>query len=143
MLGPFPASSVQARLAEIADLKLVGSASDLQNALENAPSATPAVYVIVQEQGEQPKGFSGNVLVQNVVVAVQLVVFVSSYADKGRDALKTLDEVIRPAIREALVGWAPSPGFTTLSLQASRQERYRAPQLVAQEVYRSGYRIQK
>lgn len=142
MVGPFPASGVIERLANVSQLKFIGTATDLRAALESQPKVTPAVYVSIQEQFGVPKGFSGGVMVQECTVAIQLVIFASSYANAGVDAQKHVDDVLRPAIRGALLAWSPSPGFTTLSLQASRNERYTPPHLVAQEIYRSGYRVQ-
>lgn len=140
-LGPFPASTVHARLETIAAIKFVGTATDLNTALKESPPVTPAVYVVVQEQGDEPMGFSGGTFAQNVTVAVQLVVMVGNYI--GKAGVTHLDTVIRPAIRAAIIGWSPSPSFKKCSLQGSRQERFVAPNLVAQEIYRTEYTIRR
>lgn len=142
MVGPFPASAVIARLQALSLIKLVGTATDLRAALDAQPTVTPAVYVVVQEQFAQPKGFSGGTMVQDATVAIQLVVFAANYAGKGAAAQKEVDEVLRPAIREQLLAWSPSSSFDRLSLKASRNEKFVPPNLVAQEIYRSGYRVQ-
>lgn len=142
MVGPFPASAVIARLQALPLIKFVGTATDLRAALDAQPVVTPAVYVIVQEQFAVPKGFSGGTMVQEATVAIQLVIFAANYAAKGAAAQKDMDEVLRPAIRAQLLAWSPSSSFTRLSLQASRNEKFVAPNLVAQEIFRSGYRVQ-
>lgn len=131
-----------ARLETITAFKFVGTATDLQAALDAQPPVTPAVYVVVQEQFAPPKGFSGGTMVQEATVAVQLVIFAANYAAKGAAAAKSLDEELRPAIRAALLAWSPSSSFNRLALQASRNEKFKPPNLVAQEIYRSGYRVQ-
>jgi hypothetical protein len=142
VVGPFPASAVIARLETLPLIKFVSGATDLQSAIDAQPAVTPAVYVVVQEQFAEPKGFSGGTMVQDATVAIQLVIFVGNYAAKGNAAQKYMDEEVRPAIRAALLAWSPSSSFDRLSLRASRNEKFKPPNLMSQEIFRSGYRVQ-
>lgn len=142
-VGPFPASDVEARLkAKVPLAKVVGTAADLDAALENPPDANPALYVIVEERGG-PEKFSGPMTVQNADVQVKVVLLVRNFTGErlGTGARKKADELITQ-IRAALIGWAPSSEFNALTFSAGRDDRYRAGWYAGQQIFRSDYRIQ-
>lgn len=144
MYGPFPAADVEQRLRDqVPALRLVGNAADLQTALKAQPNAVPAAFVLRSERGDKPGGYSGGTLVQNVNVAVQVVLWVRNYAQAGtgsgaRGEMDTLQQ----AVRAALINWTPVAAFDVLSLEAERDEAYDGGSLVAQSIFRSNYRLQ-
>lgn len=140
-LGPISTASAIALLQELSELKLVGTASDLQTALAQKPRAAPAAYVLVQEKGRPPIGLSG-CMCQDIDVALQVVLFVrnAAKAESGSGAREVLDQVIA-AVREALVGWQPLAKADPLWLQASRDEMLAGDWLVGQQVFASRYQI--
>lgn len=142
MVGPFPVAAAIARLLAAAPvLKLVDTAADLRTALDQRPNRSPAAFVLSAERGGQLK-YSGPTSVQNVEVDLQLVLFVSSAKREGTGAgaRELMDQVLRET-REALFGWAPSGAFEALTFRASRDELYGGGWLIAQQVFRTGYRM--
>lgn len=142
MVGPLPVATVIARLkAKAPVLKLVESVADLRTALDQRPNKAPAAYVLSAERGGQIK-YTGPVAMQNVEVDLQLVLFVSSSRSEGTGAgaRELMDQVLQQT-RQALFGWAPSDAFEALTFRASRDELYGGGWLVAQQVFRSGYRM--
>lgn len=142
--GPFTTDAVIARLRSHApSLRIVGSSADLRTALEQKPSVTPAVYVLVEESARPPQ-LSGPVTVQHVAVSVQLVAFVRSATSErdGAGARSIADQSVIPEVRAALIGWAPGDGYDSLSFSAGRDENYETGYLCFQQVFQSEYRIQ-
>lgn len=144
VLGPFPVSDVMDRLkATVADLRQVGNAADLRTALDQKPRAVPAAFVVVQEQGRPSAGASGGVLVQQVDVSINVVLYLRNYAEAEAGAAVSRDaQALTASVRAALLNWSPSAEFHPLTLQAGRPESYRGGNLVVQEIYRSQYRIE-
>ena len=143
-VGPFPVAVAVDRLkAQVPKLRFVCNSADLRSALKTAPNAVPAAYVLVEEKGDKPNVATGGVVVQMVHVAVQVVLFVKNYAQEavGSAARRDMDALLAD-VRTALVGWRPTDKFVALSFQAAHDESYDAGQLIAQEIYRSQYRIQ-
>ncbi|RPE81844.1 phage tail terminator protein [Vulcaniibacterium tengchongense] len=141
-VGPYPVSLAIERLSAHAPLlKLVGDAADLQAAFDATPVRAPAAYVLCEERGGAIK-YTGPVTIQDVEVALQLVLFVRNATKErtGAGARRAMDEVIGQC-RAALLGWAPGDSYDALSFWSGRDERYSGSWLVAQQVYRGGYRI--
>lgn len=144
-VGPFPASSVVDRLKALGVFKLVGTAGDLQTALEGQPAVLPAAFVIVEERSDAPKGYTGGQLVQNTRPLIQLVLFSRNYAAgaaPGAAASKDMELLVQAA-RSALVNWSPSPEYTRLHHIAGRSERFKGGLMLWQEMFRCSYRIQQ
>lgn len=144
MFGPFPAADVEARLrSQVPLLRLVGNAADLQTALKSAPNAVPAAFVLRSERGDEPAGYSGTALVQNIRVAVQVVLWVRNYAVSGTGSGARADmDALQTQVRQALINWTPASAFDVLSLEAERDEAYDGGNLVTQSIFRSNYRLQ-
>ncbi len=144
-VGPYPASDAIKRLRTVPMLRLVGNCADLETALKQTPRALPAAYVVVREQGSDPKGASGGVLIQQVTVSLCVVLYVNNYAaqDSGAGAREDMDALLG-LVRLALLNKRPvnAPTVHPLSFHALRDEMYSAGNLVAQEIYRSQYRIE-
>lgn len=143
MLGPFPVADAMARLVLLPELRLVGSAADLDTARQQEPAAVPAAFVVTSERGDKPKGASGGVLIQNINVAVSIVLFVRNFRTSatGAETRKEMD-ALQKKVRGQVLNWAPAIEFEPLSFQASRDEFYKAGLLCTQEIYRTSYRIE-
>lgn len=143
MNGPFPLAPILNRLRTVAALRFVGNAADLRTALDQQPAAVPAAFVVRQERARPAAGASGGVLVQQMDVDVIVVLYVrnSAGAASGEGAAGEMDATAT-AVRTALLNWRPSDGVEPLTMNASRDEGYRGNTLIAQELYRSRYRIE-
>lgn len=146
VVGPFPVAEVITRLQQqVPLLREIGSCADLETALQQRPRALPAAYVVLREQGSEPRGATGGVLVQQVEVSVCVVLYVQNYAAQHTgSAARTDMDALLTAQRTALLNWRPTsfPSAHPLSLRANRDETYAGGNLVAQEIYRSHYRIE-
>lgn len=143
-IGPFPLDPVEQRLrSQVSTLRLVGNAADLHTAINAQPNAVPAAFVLRQERGDEPHGYSGGDLVQRVRVSIQVVLWVRNYAasSTGSGARKEMD-ALQQSVRKALVNWAPSNAFEDLSFEADRDESASGGSLIAQTIFRSTYRLQ-
>lgn len=139
----FPAAEVIARLSDkVRALREIGNSADVRTAIESQPRAVPAAYVLVEERGEKPAGASGGVLIQQVSVAIQVVLIVRNYrqSDTGAAARVEMD-VVADLVDGALLNWTV-PGFKPVWFTAGRDERFESAQLVHQRVYGTGRRIQ-
>lgn len=141
--GPFPVASVIARLGTVSTLRLVGASADLDTATQQEPAAVPAAFVLATERGDKPVGASSGVLVQNVQVAISVVLMIRNFrnTNTGSDARAEMDQ-LQAAVRAALLNWTPGIAYRPLSFQANRDEFYKAGLLVTQEIYRTDYRIE-
>jgi len=143
MVGPFPLAEVIDRLkAHVPLAKVIGTAADLDSAVEIPPNANPALYVLTEERGGEGK-YSGPVTIQNVEVILKVVRLVRSASGEkhGRGARKKTDE-IAGQIRAALIGWTPGDAFEAITFQSGRDDQYRSGWLAGQELFRTQYRIQ-
>jgi hypothetical protein len=144
MYGPFPAAAAEQRLRDqVPALRAVGNAADLQTALKAQPAAVPAAFVLREERGDEPAGYSGGSLVQRIRVALIVVLWVRNYAAAGTGSGARCEmDALQTAVRTALVGWSPDEAFDVLNMQAERDEGYDGGNLVAQSIFRSFYRLQ-
>lgn len=142
--GPFPVKLAMDRLSSHVPAlrRSVGSSADLRTALDAKPNTSPAAYLHAEERGG-PVKYAGPVLVQDVSVTLQLILFFRNAGGEaiGSGARAGMDELIATS-RAALLGWAPGDAFHELSFQAGRDEYFHGGWLVSQQIYRSGYRIQ-
>jgi len=141
----FPTAAVMDRLAAVTALKLIGDAADLSTAIAQKPRAAPAAFVVHQRHGEPPIGASNGVLLQNIRVSVQVVLFVShaGTADTGSAARKAMD-ALQSAVDARLLGWSPD-GFERyqgLHFDTARDEFYLASWLCSQVIYQTRYRAE-
>lgn len=143
MNGPFPLAPVLTQLRTVSALRYVGNAADLRSALDQQPAAVPAAFVVRQERARPSAGASGGVLVQQMDVDVIVVLYVRNVAGSasGEGAAAEMD-TLAADVRTKLLNWRPAEGVEPLSMNASRDEGYRAGTLIAQELYRSRYRIE-
>jgi len=141
-VGPFPLSEVMTRLrAQVPSAKSIGTAADLNAALDIPSNAQPAVYVLADERGS-PAKYSGSVTIQNVEVSLKIVRLVRSASGEkhGRGAREKSD-ALSGELRTALIGWTPGDAFEAISFSASRDDGYRGGWLAGQEQFRTSYRI--
>ena len=143
MIGPFPVAPVIERLEALTELRQVGSCADLKTALSQAPRAVPAAFVVRQERAHPSAGASGSVLVQQVDVDLIVVLYVrnKATADTGMAAAADMDVLIR-AVRGQLLNWRATAGVDPITQNASRDDSYKGGQMLAQELFRSRYRIE-
>ena len=145
-VGPFPLADAVARLSDqVPALKLVGTAADLRNAIEDKPRAVPAAFVLKEERSTSAAGSSNGVLLQTCQVTVQVVLFVRNVSSerRGEGAREQMDALIA-SVRGALLKWSPDNTrfFHGLSHLASRDESYSGGWLVAQEIFQTRYPIE-
>lgn len=147
--GPFPVPPVIERLAsQVNAAKSVGTAADLETALETPPNASPALYVLIEERGGTAKtapgraGPSDGPYVQIVDVVIKLVLLVRSARGErlGTGARELADQVIGQA-RQALLGWSPEAAFEPITFRAGRDDSYRGGWLAAQQIFHSRYHL--
>lgn len=144
MIGPFPLAETILHIQQHAPLfRLVSHAADLQAAIDQAPPAFPAVYVVRQERGRPSAGASGGVLIQQVDVDLICVLYVKNVASptSGSRVAKDMD-AIAGQLRDALLNWSPAVGMEPITFNASRDQSHKNGLLIAQELYRSRYRIE-
>lgn len=144
-LGPFPEDLLITRLREqLPELKLIGGAADLATALEQAPAAVPAAFVVATETSASPYGYSGGVLAQKTAAVIGVVLFGRNYAKAATGEVAAAElRVLRARVRSVVINWSPQPGVVkALSHMGGRNESYKAGRIVAQELFRSDYTIQ-
>lgn len=143
MIGPFPIAPVIERLAALQQLRHVGTCADLKTALSQSPRAVPAAYVVRQERAKPSAGASGGVLIQQMDVDLVLVLYVrnQAHAASGAAAAAEMDALIA-AVRGQLLNWRPVAGVDPITQNASRDDSYKGGELIAQELFRSHYRIE-
>lgn len=148
-VGPFPVATVIARLeAQVSAAKLVGTAADLDTAVETPPNASPALYVLAEERGGTVKASPAKVsepdapYIQIVDVMLKLVLLVRSVRGErlGTGARELADLVIGQS-RLALLGWSPEIAFEPISFHAGRDDSYRGGWLAVQQILRSRYHM--
>lgn len=143
MIGPFPIAPVIERLALVDQLRHVGTCADLKTALSQSPRAVPAAYVVRQERARPSAGASGGVLIQQMDVDLIVVLYVrnKAAADSGAAAAAEMDALIA-AVRGQLLNWRATAGVEPLTQNASRDDSYKGGELLAQELFRTTYRIE-
>lgn len=144
VVGPYPLQDAMERLAAVTALREVGTCSDLVAALNQTPRALPAAYLVLREDGHEPRGASGGVLIQHTDVFVCVVLYVNNYRDQatGSAARAEMSGLIS-AVRTRLLNWRPASfGAVPLSFKASRDEPSKPGTLITQEIYKSHYRIE-
>lgn len=145
IVGPYPVINVIERLRARAPVLLdVGSAADLQTALEQKPTLDCVAFVTSAELGRKPK-YTGPLYVQDVDVTLRVVLMVRNYSGQaaGTGARDQMDQTVVPAVRAALLGWTPVDEFEGLTFQAGRDERFDAGFLTTQQVFGTSYRMQQ
>ena len=102
-------SPIVARLrAQLTGFLAVGSAADL-DAVGNGVVPAPSCYLVPVGEVAQPNGITGG-FTQRVDVSFMVVIVSRNLVDAtGAAALAGL-EVLRHAVKAALVGWAPDAG---------------------------------
>jgi hypothetical protein len=143
VIGPYPIAPVIDRLDALSQLRHVGTCADLKTALSQSPRAVPAAYVVRQERAKPSAGASGGVLIQQMDVDLIVVLYVrnKATADTGAAAAAEMDGLIA-AVRGQLLNWRATEGVEPITQNASRDDSYKGGELLAQELFRSHYRIE-
>lgn len=146
-LPVFPVAEVIERLrAKVPELRVVDGAAGLLAAEKQLPARMPAAFVIANEKGHPPKGFSGAGMVQEVDVTCVVVLYVSNAAraNTGSAAQSDLD-ALTGKVRAALVNWRAMPhsGCTALHFLATDGEAFQAGAVQGQTAFGCNYRIQQ
>lgn len=129
--------------AKVSGLRLVGAAADLDAAIGSSPKAVPAAFVLASERGQKPAGASGGVLMQQIDVAVQVVLMVRNLRDSATGSQARADmDAITDAADAALLNWPPSIEHDPFWFDAGRDERFDGGLLVHQRIYRTRRRNQ-
>ena len=114
-------SAVIARLrsAAMPPLRLVDGAAEFA-ALDAPPALLPAAYVIPLDTTAAPNGLAAGGFRQRVQEGFGVVLLHRNLRDPqgARAALDLADGVI-PAVRAALMGWVPAPGWDQVELRAA------------------------
>lgn len=144
-VGPFPVAAVIARLrAKVSALKVVDGAAGLLAAEKQQPAGSPAAFVIANEKAGQVKGYSGNLLAQEVEATIVVVLYVkhAGGAASGAQAQQQLD-ALRAASRDALVNWKPMQTGSALRFVAADGESYQPGSQQGQDAYACRYTLTK
>ena len=144
-LPVFPLAAVLERLrAKVPELRSMDGAAGLLAAEKQLPVRMPAAYVIASEKGHPAKGFSGGGLVQDVDVALVVVLYVSNAARASTGSAAQADlDALTGKVRAALVNWKPMQhsGGTALHFLASDGEAFQAGAVQGQSAFGCTYRI--
>lgn len=142
LAGPFPASAVIGRLAELAELRLVDGAAGLQAAVESHPRAVPAAYVLVEESGSKSGDYAEH-YAQPMTATVKVVLWTRHAAGgTGAQAAAAMEGIER-AVRSQLRDWSPGHPFEPLWVSNSGADQYFGGQLTRQVIFRTQYRDQE
>ena len=142
LIGPFPVSAVIERLADVAELKLVGGAAGLQAALAAPPRAMPAAYVLSEEAGQEPGDYTG-AYAQPMTATVKVVLWVRHAGDATGAKASAAMEGVERAVRTALRDWSPATPFEPLWVSHSGHDQFFGDQLTRQVLFRTHYRDQE
>jgi hypothetical protein len=136
MLGPFPVESVLSRIASIKTVRVIGSAVDLDAALNTPPKNVPAVFVLCEEQGQTPANATG-LPSQPVAVTLKLVMWVK-HAGGAQKSVAAMGELER-ALRTSLFGWRPVEAIRPMTVALSGNEQAFGDHLVRQLLMTTRY----
>ncbi|QHB72925.1 hypothetical protein [Stenotrophomonas sp. 364] len=142
-VGPFPLSPVITRLQQRAQvLELVGDAAGLADALAAQPAVDAAAYVTATEQSRH-LFYSGAAPLQHCDVELLVVIFVRvrPASVEGPTARQRMDADLIPAVRLALLGWAPEDTQEPLTLLSAREASQSGQWLVSHQTFASSYRM--
>jgi hypothetical protein len=142
LVGPFPASAVIARLAELPELRVVAGAAGLQAALETPPNTLPAAYVLTEETGQAPGDYS-SAFAQPMRVVIKVVLFARHAGDASGAKAVGVMEGIERAVRSSLRDWSPGDLFEPLWVSASGSDDFYGGRLIRQVLFRTEYRDQE
>lgn len=137
MNGPFPLAQVIERAALVTGLRVVGNAVDLDAAQATPPTATPAMYVLSDEQGDTALGVTGKPI-QNITTTIKLVLWVRNAG--GAAAIVAAMSALEAQVRAVFFGWHPSPDYAPMTIRASGAEQAYGNHLVRQILLTTRYR---
>lgn len=140
LVGPFPASAVIARLQELPELRLVEGAAGLQSALESAPRALPAAFVLVEETGSAPGDYTAQ-FAQPITATVRVVLYARHAGGAAKAAAEM--EAIERAVRTKLRDWSPAYPFEPLWVTNSGGDQFFGAQITRQVNFKTQYRDQE
>lgn len=132
----YPLAAVLERLEAVDSIALLGVSPDLSKALDGAPRAAPAVFLLAETTGGNIE-LSGSPVQQGRTTAIKAVAWVSHH---GRPAKvrQALDDLLAE-IDARLAGWTPGDAFGELVFRSSRDEFAHGAYLVAQAVYEASW----
>lgn len=141
--APLRVATVMERLnAPEVGLREVGTATDLDEAVNAKPRALPAAYVLTEESADPPGGSATGLHKQWVTAVLKVVLFAaSSRANDGGIHQRAVLDTLIEKVRDRLIGWIPRDGMTPVALIASRDERAKGSQLCCQLLFFTRYRI--
>lgn len=145
LVGPYPVDEAMAQLQGVTRLREVGACGDLATALSQSPRALPAAYLVLREDGHEPRGATGGVLIQQTDVHLCVVLYTQNFRDQATGAAARADmTALVREVRQRMLNWRPASMTSAhpLHFKASRDELAKAGLLVVQEIYRSHYRIE-
>lgn len=114
-------AQVIARLvAQVPALKLVAGAAQFA-ALDAPPPLLPAAYVLPIASQAEPNSLAAGGFRQRVTEVFAVILLHRNLRDaRGAAAVLDLADTLIPAVRTALIGWAPAAGWDALSLAQGR-----------------------
>lgn len=137
MNGPLPLDQVIERARTVDGVRLVGNAADLDQAQNQPPRATPAIYVLSDEKGDNAIGVTGKPM-QNMQATVKLVMWVRNAG--GAAAVITAMTELETAVRKVFFGWRPDSEYKPFTIRASGAEQAYGSHLIRQLLLSTSYR---
>lgn len=132
------AEIIQKLVAGNIGLKLIAGAAEFQAAVENAPTATPAAYVMEADETGGPN-LIGNTVIQQIASNVVIVLVTHNVADP-KGAAAALDMItLRRAVRTLLLGWSPTAACDPLEFAKGALANFKNGHLWWQDIYRTSY----
>lgn len=118
--------------------RLIGGAADFQKAVENKPTATPALFVLTMGEKAKPPS-TANVLIQHVDAQLGIVMVVRNVADNTGQAAGIEMEALRLALKDALFGWQPASQYNPLERDQGNLMDYREGHLWWLDTFNTSY----
>lgn len=121
--------------------RIVAGAVELA-AIAQQPAATPAAYVMIEQEAAGDNDYFGGVVRQRVEADLAVVVVASNVADKAGAALAADLETLKARVRAALLGWTPPSGGDVVTYVGAEVGRARAGYAVAQLTFSAPYYVE-
>ncbi|MGO4380371.1 phage tail terminator protein [Pseudoduganella sp. RAF53_2] len=122
----------------VPDLKLVGSVAEFQLAVQSAPKATPACFVLNLGERRGPVA-EANILMQRTQASVGVIFAVRNAADPMGAAASQDLQALRDLVTDQIYGWVPQEGADPLERGNSNLLTFQHGCVWWQDIYSTSY----
>lgn len=121
--------------------RLVAGAVELA-AIGKQPPATPAAYVVIEQEAAGENDYVAGVLRQRVEADLAVVVVAANASDATGAALALDIEALKRRVRDALLGWTPPSGDDAITYVGCEIARAAPGYAVAQLTFSAPYYVE-